>query len=492
ISILPNDLPLTTAYVDSLQNLGLQIRNLSKWFNAVTVESYDTALLDTITQLSFVAGKEKVMKFRHSSIGVLSPLNSEKRSEGFSGVKSYYNYGPAAHQVEMLNGHQLHDLGYRGEGMQIAVIDAGFSNADVHPVFDSIWQNGQVLGCRDFVDQDTFVLGHHNHGMNVLSIMAANLGGMMVGTAPKASYWLLRSEDTDSEYRVEEDNWIAAAEFADSIGADIITTSLGYNTFDDTCQNYTYEDLDGNTARITIGADIAASKGILVVASAGNDGSTSWHYINFPADGDSVMAVGAVSSDSAYASLSSTGPTSDGRIKPNVMAQGKSTYVAISDTGYYNGSGTSFAAPIISGLAACLWQAHPELTNIQLMEVIEESADQYFSPDSLKGYGLPDFYQAHLILRILKEQNIHNSDLAIVYPNPFTDRIEIDFYSVDSQEVKIELFDLMGRMIYSNEQPVFPGIRNQLDITGLSSVRQGVYVLRIRADEKAFKYKLIK
>lgn len=489
ISVIENDIPVNENYMDSLRSLGLVVLTKSKWFNAVTVATTDIALMDTIQSISFVAGTNKVMKSTNSICD--RELFQPTTYRGLKQTKSS-DYGDAATQIEMLNGQFLHDFGYRGEGMQIAIIDAGFSFANTHPAFDSINTGGQILGTKDFVDGDDYVYAHHTHGMNVLSTIAANVPGTMIGTAPGAMFWLLRSEDTSSEYRIEEDNWIAAAEFADSVGVDIINSSLGYNTFTDNTQDYSWADLDGNTARITIGADIAASKGILVVSSAGNDGSTGWHYINVPSDGDSVFAIGAVDGTGAYASLSSTGPTADGRIKPDVAAMGKNTLVANADSNYIFGSGTSFSSPIIAGMAACLWQAHPELTNIELMDVIRESASQYNNPDSLLGYGIPDFYSAFMVLQTIKVQQKVNSDLVNVFPNPFKEHVYLDFYSADSQEVYVELFDLMGRTMYTDKLLVNKSQCTRLMIPGKITGAESMCILRITAKNEVFEYKLIR
>ena len=297
--------------------------------------------------------------------------------------------------------------------MQIAVIDAGFINADILPAFDSLWINNQILGQRDFVDGDNWVLDAHTHGMVILSILGANLPNELMGSAPKANYWLLRSEDAGSEYRIEEENWVSAAEFADSAGVDVINTSLGYSTFDDTLQNYNYKDMDGRTTRISRGAVKAASKGILVVVSAGNERNKLWKYITAPADADSILAVGAVDEFGTLASFSSVGPSSDGRIKPDVAAQGVGT-VAQGLGGLIGCNGTSCSSPVIAGLAACLWQANKQMSNVEIIEMIKQSSSQYQNPDTLTGYGLPNFANAlSQIGADLPYSSIHIKD---IYP----------------------------------------------------------------------------
>ncbi len=261
--------------------------------------------------------------------------------------------------------------------------------------------------------------------MSVLSTMAGNVPGLLVGTAPGASYWLLRSEDAGSEYVVEEDNWIAAAEYADSVGADVINSSLGYTDYDDNNQSYTYADMDGNTARVTRGADIAASKGILVVNSAGNSGNNFWRYIGAPADADSIITVGAVNSLGIIASFSSLGPTSDGRVKPTVCGQGEGTYVVSSADGVYPGNGTSFSSPVMAGAVTCLWQANPSFNNMELIDAIKRSASRYSSPDSLYGYGIPNMAVAHMVLSGQELPTSDNENFMMANPNPFTEEIDV-------------------------------------------------------------------
>ncbi len=331
-----------------------------------------------------------------------------------------YDYGQAFNQINMLNGIPLHDLGYDGAGMTIAVLDAGFLNANVLSAFDSLWLNNQIIGYKDFVSPlAPDIFGSHTHGTSVLSTMGANLPAEMVGTAPKADYWLLRSEDDATEYLIEELNWASAAEYADSVGVDVINSSLVYNTFDDPAQDHTYAYMDGNTTPITIAADLAASKGILVVNSAGNSGSSSWHYIGAPADGDSVFSIGAVNSSGVYASFSSTGPTYDGRIKPNVVAQGQgSTIISAYSGNVISGNGTSFSSPITAGMVASLWQAHPDKKNTEIMEAIQQSATQALNPDSLLGFGIPDYFAAHTLLSV-PVIHIINLDIKVFLEGPF-------------------------------------------------------------------------
>ena len=259
----------------------------------------------------------------------------------------------------MLKGDILHNRDLKGKGKLIAILDAGFSRVDEMIAFEELFAENRILGTKDFVQRNNNVFDEHTHGMMVLSTMGAENKGQIIGTSPEASFWLLRTEDVDSENLIEEYNWLCAAEFADSVGADIINSSLGYTTFDDAGQNHTYTDMDGRTAPVSIAATIAAQKGMIVVNSAGNSGSGSWHFIGAPADADSILSVGAVDENADFAWFSSYGPSFDGRVKPTVVAQGRNTIVATSNNGTLTGNGTSFSSPIVAGLSACLWEAHP-------------------------------------------------------------------------------------------------------------------------------------
>jgi subtilisin family serine protease len=382
-------------------------------------------------------------------------------------------------------------MGFTGEGMVIAVLDAGFYNANILPAFDSIRLNGQILGCRDIVTGDTMVYEDFPHGMNVLSTMAGNLPGKIVGTAPKASYWLLRTEDAASESIQEEINWLVGAEFADSVGADIINCSLGYTTFDNASTNHTYADMDGNTTIVTKAADWAASTGMFVVVSAGNLGSQTWQKISAPADADSVLTVGAVDPFGTIAGFSSRGPTSDGRIKPNIVAQGSSSITAANAGDITTNNGTSFSGPIAAGAVACLWQANPARTNMEIMNAIHRSSSQFGAPDTVKGYGIPNFCWADYILAGINENSSREEEIN-VYPNPFVSGIRIDFFSDKKQKIDIELYDISGRIIISHTDALAANMMNSLEINVDQDLSKGMYLVRIKAGEKVYNKKLVK
>ncbi len=486
ISISFNDLPVTPAYIDSLKALGVPVYNTSKWFNAVTTDSISPELLEQIYDLSFVV-KPSSQESQQIKKGIKN--NTASVTSEFDSWNTFYGYSQS--QIIIHNGHFLHQQGFRGEGIQIALIDAGFLGVDVISGFLHLWNEGRILGTRDFVDRSSNIYREDSHGMHVLSVIAGFIPYEFVGTAPDASFWLLRAEDVDSEYLIEEDNWVSAAEYADSAGADIINSSLGYSVFDDLTQNHTYEDMDGNSTRVSIAADIAASKGILVVSSAGNQGDKDWKYITAPADADSVLAIGATDELGIIASFSSIGPTSDGRIKPDVCAVGKGTYILRQNGLIGTGSGTSLSAPVITGLAACLWQANPQATNMEIFSAIQESSDKFADPDTIYGYGVPDFNKADIICKTKYNEISADFYSLNIFPNPFKENIKIIFYSSSAKTVSIKFYDATGRIIkgeefYTNDS------YNEIIIDKLSYLSSGIYFLTLKSENSLLIHKLIK
>jgi hypothetical protein len=359
-------------------------------------------------------------------------------------------------------------------------------------MFDSLHNSARLLGHKDFVNPGNNLFEESTHGMSVLSTMAGNVPGSLVGTAPHASYWLLRSEDASSEYVIEEDNWVAAAEFADSVGADVINSSLGYTRFDDPATSHTYNQMDGNTCRVSRGADIAASKGILVVNSAGNSGNDSWRYISAPADADSILTIGAVDSYGNIAYFSSLGPSADGQVKPTVCAQGQGTFVVSSSDGVYPGNGTSFSSPVMAGAVACLWQANPTFNNMQVIESIKQSSSRYSMPDSMYGYGVPSLVIAHMILSGGEFEQPGNNNSLMANPNPFSEEIDLVMYVSAGMTANIQLSDNNGKIVWSTENYSLKHGYNYLLVNNLSKLASGVYILRVNSDTWAESTKLIK
>lgn len=511
IAINQLDIPVNYFYIDSIRNLGINIINQSRWFNSVIVSMTDTSALSTVRNYSFVKNVELVIslnkkkKTSNNNTNALksiyfSPKQLQNKytannkefveNEDFVALKSM-DYGMAFLQINMLQGISLHNQGYMGQGMTIAVLDAGFYQVDAMNVFDSLWLNGQILGTRDFVMPGNNVFNESTHGMMVLSTMGANIQGQMVGTAPKANYWLLRTEDATSENLIEEDNWAAGAEFADSIGVDLINSSLGYTTFDDAAMSHSYQDMDGRTTRVSQAATIAARKGIVVVNSAGNSGGGWWKYIGAPADADSIITVGAVNNSGNYAAFSSIGPSYDNRIKPTVAALGEGSVIATGG-GVSTGNGTSFASPIICGMTACLWQAFPQKTNQDIIEAIRLSASQYYTPDSLLGYGIPNYPVAAILLSGNNIYNFDKDNSFNVFPNPFNDILYIAYNSLDSQNVRVEIFNLKGERLFAvNDIPRHMGY-NSITINNLSGLTNGIYIVRITSGNKTSTQKVLK
>ena len=414
IAIDSTDLPVTPAYIDSVRLAGeVTILNASKWLNSVSIHTTDAEALQKILRFPFVKGVKPIATRQRLGIapagkGQLQKMGIQSISKTFD---EPFDYGSASAQINLHNGAFLHNLGLRGQGMRIGMLDAGYYNYTSLSAFDSITKNGQVLQTWDFVARHASVTEDHSHGMQCLSVIAANIPGQFVGSAPKASFYLYRTEDVSSEFPIEEHNWVCAAERVDSAGGQIISSSLGYAMFDDASLNHTYADMNGNTTMAAIGADLAAKKGLLVVVAAGNEGAGSWKYIMTPADGDSVLAVGAVDKGGNIGDFSSYGPTADGQVKPDVVSVGVGTTVQNSDNTIGTSNGTSLACPNMAGLAACLWQGFPEASNMRIIQVLRQASSQYTSPDDRKGFGIPDLKKAFVLL--LQER----SDFTATYAN---------------------------------------------------------------------------
>lgn len=401
IALDSTDLPVTPAYVTQIRNVpNVTVLNVSKWLNTISIQTTDPNAITTISSFSFVQSVSGIAA-RQPEPGGSNKFAPEESVTPLSGRPGqidgdFFNYGTNSYnEIHLHNGEFLHNVGLRGQGMQIAMLDNGFNNytAPTNDALDSINVNNQVLGTWDFVARESNVANDGSHGLMCFSTIAANLPGIFVGKAPKANFWLYQTEDNASEYPIEELNWSCGAERADSSGADIISTSLGYTTFDNTSLNHTYADMNGNTTMAAIAADLAAKKGLLVFASAGNDGGSAWHFLSTPSDGDSVICVGAVSSTGTVGGFSSYGPSSDGQVKPDMASVGVSAIVQ------YNGfigtnNGTSFACPNMAGLATCLWQGFPEFNNMKIRQALWRAGSKYTGPDDRVGYGIPNMKKA--------------------------------------------------------------------------------------------------
>jgi hypothetical protein len=490
IPIIEEDLPVNPAYVTAVAALGVQVFTRCKWFNGITVLVNDTAVLPSIRTLSFVQSVTRVTSYNSKkSEGGDGKFRLEEELRKTGGTHSTsspgsiqsYDYGPSHGQIHLLNGDILHNMGYRGQGKVIAVLDAGFQNADVTPVFDSLRANNQILGTRDFVNPGGNVYQEHWHGGAVLSTMGGNIPGQLIGTAPKASYWLIRTEDAATENIVEEYNWVVGAEMADSVGADVINSSLGYSTFDNDWMDHTCADMNGYTNPSTRGANTAANKGIALSISAGNEGGTSWTCVSSPSDALYALSIAATDSSGNRAYFSSTGIDTGNYVKPNIASDGWNAWVAYPDGTLGYGSGTSFASPINAGMMACLWQAEPDVNQSQLQLAIERSASQYTHPDSLLGYGIPDYSKA----LVLAQVGVKSEASFRVYPNPFKDAFTISFDSNLSGNLEISLISITGDLILKTKKMIFTGAGNTVNIDDLDRLAPGMYILKISSGSRA-------
>ncbi len=410
IPIDSSDLPVPAAFIDSIRNVGnVTILNVSKWLNQISIETSDPTALVRIGQLSFVeqtvpiAARPSPGSVNQKNNEPLLPITTPSNTARITGES--LNYGVSGNQIRIHQGTFLHNHGFRGQPIHVAVIDAGFRNYNNIPTFDSVRNTNRLLSTWDFVMNESSVSEDDTHGMYCFSIMAANMPGSFVGSAPEASYHLFRSEDVRSEYPIEEHNFACAAERADSAGVDVCSISLGYSTFDNPLFHHTYADMDGNTTISAKATDLAAAKGMLMAVAAGNEGGNSWRFVISPGDADSALTVGAVDTLGNTASFSSYGPSSDGQIKPTLASVGRNTVVANAFSGLPQfGSGTSFACPNMAGLAACLWQAFPEVNNMDLIQTLTESSTRFNNPDDRQGYGIPDLKKAFVLLQKKKAQ----------------------------------------------------------------------------------------
>jgi serine protease AprX len=478
IALDTKDVPVSLSYINSLDNTaGITVMAKSKWLNAVYILGSQTAIQALKTTYSFISSIDfatnNLTSFRSDKAKTKKPSKFEKENTNF-------NYGTSATQITMLHGDYLHQQNFTGTGMIIAVLDAGFPGVNTFSAFSRLRTNNQILGGYDFVGRSTNFYTGSWHGAAVLSTMGGFVDGSLVGTAPDAKYYLFITEDNNNETPLEESLWVEAAERADSLGVDVINTSLGYTTFDPSYDDYSYTDMDGNTTFISRGAEIAFSRGMILVNAAGNEGGSPWHYISAPADAPSVLSIGAVDASQNTASFTSFGPTSDGRTKPDVSAMGVSSVLINSVGNVSVASGTSFASPITAGLVACLWQAHPNATNAQITQAIKNTGSLLSSPSTQLGFGIPNFQTAFTTLAISDENLIQN---VAIYPNPVKSELFINTPSAGSFNIKI--YDILGNLVFQKNDITKRSIN-------LKSLRKGVYVLVVQSQKQQKTFKLIK
>ena len=472
IAIDEYDLPVNPQYLQAVADCGAEIINPSKWLNGVSVHVTDPSVIEAINALDCVMTvrncpndlKAQEQKERWLA-NEMKPAASTRSSKGF--------YGGAEDQVKQLNVDVLHDLGFDGTGVIIAVLDGGFEGAENTSCFDNMREEGRLLGTRDFVYGSNSVYTQSTHGTSCLSTMGAYDPNNMVGTAYKASYYLIHTEDGDSENIIEEYNWVSGAEYADSLGVDVCSTSLGYITFDMSQWDHPYQHYDGKTAPMSIGAEIAASRGMICMNAAGNEGDGNC-TLGIPADAEHIVTVGAVNAAGDRASFSSVGPTYDGRIKPDVMAMGEGTYVA-SGYGswwpYYNGNGTSFATPVLAGAVACLRQARPYSSVQEICDALRACGNRAENPDSKYGYGIPDFSQALELLKV-EEHSVAANEIINVYPNPSQGEVKVALK--EGAKADVTVYDITGRQLYTY---TFNGLNHTTLENYLNTLGTGVYFI---------------
>lgn len=480
ITIDERDVPVNENYISQLKNTsGITVLAKSKWMNAVHVRGNQSDIENLLTTFSFIESIDFADKSKNAS-----KTEEEKERSKFETASTVFNYGEALNQIEMINGNQLHLLNYTGFGVTIAVLDGGFSNVNNMAAFQRIRNAENIVGSYDFVnrDDDVFTNAVGNHGTLVLSTMAAYIEGEYVGTAPDAAYYLFTTEDGTSENPVEESYWVEAAERADSLGVDIINSSLGYGkSYDNPNYAYNTSDFNGTTTFVSRGANIAFEKGLLVLNSAGNSGNGG---IGAPADSPGVFSIGAVNADGNYASFSSVGSSFQPTQKPDVVAQGQGSFVVRDDDAIATANGTSFSSPIMAGAMACLWQALPEKNNAELMQMVRESASQFESPDNFLGYGTPNLELALSNALGVVHVTDENEMTVKMFPNPASNEL---FFSFNQHNFyRINIFDAYGKCILD-----LTSTQNHLQIS-ISSLLAGVYFVNIQSSKASKTLKLIK
>lgn len=490
------DRPISPVYLDSVLRLADgKLHVTSRWLNNCVILLEDSAKILLLQGKSWISDIALVGVFADglhlapTSPNMLpSSPNTADKSTGYSFV-----YGNTWNQTHLVNGDYLHDRGYTGRGMLIAILDAGFRGVDFHPVFDSMRLNGRVADVHNFYLANDSVYNYSQHGTAVLSTLAGYVAGTYVGTAPNAEYALYVTEVNNGEFPIELDQYVAALERADSIGADVLNASLGYNTFNApfTNQNYTIQDLDGKTTIVAKGVNIATQRGMLVVTTAGNEGNSNWNFLLTPGDADSGLCTGAVIPSRQAAGLSSPGPNAALVVKPDVCLQGDPAAVAGDNNNYFNSSGTSFAAPQLAGWAACLMEANPTARPYQIKDAIRRSSDRFTNPSPKLGYGIPDFSKTLLSLSVAGQTSSQgNRQMLYAWPNPFTNILQIALpASMQNKMVDVILYDVNGKMV-KKETLLNAGKSYVLALP--AALPTGVYVLKATAGAEAAAYNVLK
>ena len=484
IALVINDVPVHQPYIDAVTAAnGIEVKAKSKWLNCLHVRGLQqdiAALINATFVEKIIFANKNIAQlgkpaFTSSNTAVNKPFETAVT----------YNYGSSANQIQMLNGHILHQQNFTGAGKIMAILDSGFINVNTIAPFQRIRDNNQLLGGYNFVDRNTIIYGRHNHGTNVLSTIAGYVDNQLVGTAPDAQFYLFITEDINSENPVEESYWVEAAEMADSLGVDVIHSSLGYFGYDNPNYSYTYSDMTGNKAFASKGANIAFSKGMIVVCSAGNEGSSAEPHVGVPAEATNVIAVGAVKADRTIASFSSIGPSFDGRVKPDVMAQGQAAVVASTSGAIATANGTSFSGPIFAGMITSLWQAIPNATNTQVVDFVKQASDRFANPTAQYGYGIPNFQNAlNTALSISVPVDLADKTFSIV-PNPFDTKVVLHFPANYTNGI-LRVFSVFGQEIFAVD-----GVKPNKEID-LNTLQSGVYYYKFQSFDIVITGKILK
>jgi serine protease AprX len=458
VTIDSTDLPVSQNYIDLLKNEGAEIVYTSKWLNAVCIKA-TLAIYTTILSLSFV----------HTSVPMLRMAGSPN-TQIFTGTTTT-NY--ASNYSDFMGITQMHAQGITGDGVLIAITDSGFPGIDTLTAFKHLWNNNQIIHYFDVADNESNIFNDDNHGTYMLSVLAGDASNYK-GIVPGADFVLLRTEVAATESKLEEYNWLRAAEISDSCGVDIISVSLGYTTYDNASESYTYADMNGSTSIIAGAADIAYEKGMLVVCSAGNDGTSAWKYIGTPADANNVLAVGSVDANNMKSAFSSYGPSADGRMKPDLCALGAGVYCIRPDGTLFVTGGTSLATPMIAGILAGIKQSYPGLSNDVLKSLLLQSCDAFTHPTNLKGYGVP-YYP-----NVFAHTSIYSQESKIlIAPNPYQSGKLI--LKVPESDVKytIEIFDNQGKDLFNQS---FISVNNMIELNEyVRTFSQGIYFISIES-----------
>lgn len=496
IAIDYSDIPVSKRCVDSLTGMGFNVFASSKWMNALIVVCRTPKSIDSIKALTFV----KEVRFLGHQYLKSKPnrdvlpnieqqiLQLDKKVTGRTKIVDTGFYGNATMQITQLKVDSLHKLGYTGKGITIAVFDAGFKNANLLHLGMGMFKKSEIKIAKDYISPGATGYYADEHGLSVFSVMSAYLPGYIVGTSPESSYILLRTEDAEHESLIEEALWVVAAEYADSSGADIIHSSLGYNVFDETRMNHGFKELNGKTAIISIGAQMAVNKGMIVVNSAGNEGDKEWRYITVPADAPGVITVGGVDHEGQIAMFSSQGLTADKRIKPDIVAMGEGTYV-ISSTGLIHpANGTSYSAPLVSGMVACLLQANPHTTPKEMLKALQLSSSQYYKPDKHYGYGIPD---AILANAILKKDSLQNRNSIVDCRMLKDHKCHILLRINKPQTYSISIEDTQANVIFKQNKKFQSIGTYRFDIGKVKKMKKGSYIIKLSDKDDVVVYHFI-